>query len=341
VAFVRGVTGGIADSKAAIAHTLAVSRSAGDTVHESLGLTFSGLLKSWEGEYGEAALLQQQGLALARQHHLLVPLLFSSFLRGLNLTAKGDYAAALPTFEEGLALSGKVGDEAIHHRLLNCLGWLRFELGDLDAAAELNRQSAGIGRRRGDDGTLANAEINLGDILLARGDLAGAAEILADVERVATDAATSPWMRFRYSNRLWASLGELELARGDLARARARAQQCLEAATRTNARKNLVRGWRLSGAVACAARRWDEAFEALNEALAVAKAIGNPTQLWRTWAALGDYHAQRGEPEAATLAYRAARAVIDGVLAGLAAPELREPLERLPAIRDLTRNASA
>jgi tetratricopeptide (TPR) repeat protein len=178
--------------------------------------------------------------------------------------------------------------------------------------------------------------INLGDVLLAQGDLTSAAEIFAEVERMAADAATSPWMRFRYSNRLWSSMGELALAQGDLDRARARARQCLEAATETSARKNLVKGWRLSGAIATAARRWDEAHAALDEALALAKTIGNPTQLWQTYAALGRYHEQRGEKDAAHRAYMAARVVIDGIVGGLSTPRLRGSLESLPLVRDLT-----
>jgi transcriptional regulator with AAA-type ATPase domain/tetratricopeptide (TPR) repeat protein len=340
VGFVRGVTGFIAEGKEALGDALVASRSAGDRVHQSLALTVAGTIKSWEGEYQEADRLQLEALTVARQHNLLLPLLFNAFLRGLTLTAKGDYETALVTFEEGLALSEKVGDEAIHHRLLNCLGSLHFELGDLDAAAELNRQSAVIGRRRGDDGTMANAEINLGDVFLARGDLASAAEIFDGVERMAGDPATSPWMRFRYSNRLWASMGELALARGDLDRARARAEQCLELATQTNARKNLVKGWRLLGAIACAARRWDEAHHASNEALVVAKAIANPTQLWHTYAALGHYHEERGEKDPARNAYTAARAVIDGMLAGLSTSRLSGSLDTLPVVRDLTRKAS-
>jgi MalT-like TPR region len=300
----------------------------------------AGVLKSWEGEYPEADRLQLEGLTVAREQNLLVPLLFSAFLRGLTLTAKGDYGTALVTFEEGLSLAEKVGDEAIHHRLLNSLGWLHAELGDLATAVELNRRSAEVGRRRDDHGTMANAEINLGDVWLAQGDLASAAAIFDRVERLARDVATSPWMRFRYSNRLWASMGELALARGDLDGARARARQCLEAATETNARKNLVKGWRLSGEIATAARRWDEAHTALNEALVLARAIGNPTQLWRTYAALGHYHAQRGQKDAATSTYRAARTVVEGVLTGLATPGLRESLESLPVVRELTRRAS-
>src|SRR4030095_15438482 len=118
-------------------------------------------------------------------------------LRGLTLTGKGNYATALATFHEGLELSEKVGDEAIHHRLLNSLGWLHCELGDLDRAIELNRRSADGGRRRGDPGTFPNAELNLGDIFLARGDLSLAREMLERVDRFARDPSTSPWMRFR------------------------------------------------------------------------------------------------------------------------------------------------
>src|SRR5262249_14505627 len=195
---------------------------------------------------------------------------------------------------EGLDLSEKVGDEVIHHRLLNCLGWLHYELGDLDRAEELNRRSAEGGRRRNDPGTLPNAELNLGDIFLARGDLALARETFEGVDRFARAPSTSAWMRFRYSIRLSASLGEVALACGDLDQAAEHARHCLELAARTNARKNLVKGWRLAGEAAAAARRWDDAERALREARAIAETIGNPSQLWRTHAALPRFHQPHG-----------------------------------------------
>lgn len=83
--------------------------------------------------------------------------------------------------------------------------------------------------------------------------------------------------------------------------------------------QNLVKGWRLTGEIACAVRRWDEAHTALNEALVVAKTIRNP---------------------AAQDAYRAARAVVDGMLAALTTPHLRASLERLAAVRELTQDAT-
>jgi len=191
------------------------------------------------------------------------------------------------------------------------------------------------GRRRNDPGTLPNAELNLGDILLVRGDLAGAREMLEAVDRFARDPATSAWMRFRYSIRLHASLGDLALARGDLDEARRRAEHCLDLASRTNARKNLVKGWRLAGEVASAARRWDDAQRALGEARTIAEAIANPTQLWRTYGALARFHAARGDKDAARLAADAGARVVDGVLAGLEEPTLRVSLEELAPVREL------
>jgi DNA-binding NtrC family response regulator/tetratricopeptide (TPR) repeat protein len=340
IGFVRSVTGGLDEARGAIQRALVASRSAGDVVHHSLALTTAGLLKSWEGEYAEADHLQIQGLELAREHNLLVPLLFSAFLRGLTLTGKGNYATALATFHEGLELSEKVGDEAIHHRLLNCLGWLHFELGDLAGATELNRRSAEVGRRRHDPGTLPNAELNLGDIFLASGDLALAHETLEGVERFAKDPATSPWMRFRYAMRLDASQGELALARGDLAAAQTHAERCLELGTRFNARKNLVKGWRLAGEVAREARKWDVAERALREALRMAEAIGNPTQLWRTHAALAHLHVERGQEELAQRAARSAIDVVDSVLARLPDHALRASLDGLALVRAMRAQAT-
>jgi tetratricopeptide (TPR) repeat protein len=334
IGFVRGVTGGLDEAQRAIDQSLVASRSAGDMVHHSLALTTAGLIKSWEADYDAADRLQARGLEVAREHNLLVPLLFSAFLRGLTLTGKGDYASALATFREGLELSRKVGDEAIHHRLLNCLGWLHFELGDLDGAAALNQKSADEGRRRSDPGTLPNAELNLGDIFLARGDLEGAREMFDRVDRFARDPTTSAWMRFRYSIRLASSQGELALARGDLERAERHAQRCLELATRTNARKNLVKAWRLAGQTACAAGRWEDAGRALDEARTIAEAIGNPAQLWRTYSALATFQAGHGDKEAARRAAADAVRVVEGVLAGLPDESLRASLGNLPLVRE-------
>ncbi len=335
IGFVSAVTGRIDVAREHLERALTVSEAARDAFHRSLALATAGLVLNWEEDWASAARLQASGLAVAREHGQLYPLLLGGFFYGLTLGGRGDYDAALAVFREGLALSEKVGDEAIHHRLLNCLGWLHLELGDVEGGTELNRRSAAVGRRRLDPGTIPNAEINLGDAALVRGDLALAGELYESVERFARSPDSSDWMRFRWSIRLAASRGELALARHDLDGAAAGAMRCLELATRWRSRKNQVKGWRLAGEVACARRRWDEAEEALRQARDLAVEIGNPPQLWLTQAAIARLEAARGRGEAARAAAQAARAAVAGVAATLADPVLRASLARAPVLARL------
>jgi tetratricopeptide (TPR) repeat protein len=340
IGWVRAVTGAADESHAALHKAIHLSQAAGDAVHHSLSLSAMGLVENWKGDYERAARVQTEALAIARERNLLVPLLFNFFLRGLTLTAKGDYDDAFLMFHEGLALSEQVGDEAIHHRLLNCLGWLYSEIGDFDRARVLNEQSAQVGRRRSDPGSRPNAEINLGEICLVQGDLASAEEILKGVYEYWEDPSTSEWMRFRYSIRLFGDMGEVALARGDLEKAGTMSGRCLEAASHTESRKNLVKAYRLKGEIAAARKEWKDTERYLENALQIARSIGNPPQLWKTHLALGRVYEESGRRELASNAYAHARRVVDEVQASLRQEDLRASFERatfVQQIRSLTR----
>jgi tetratricopeptide (TPR) repeat protein len=331
--FVYGVTARLDRAGQELERALTMSREAGDVLHESFSLCFIGLATNWAGNYEEASRLVSEGLRIARENNLLAPLLYGLFMQGVTLTGKGDYDAALVTLEEGLALSEKVGDEIQRHRMFNCLGWLHMECGDLDGAVELSRQGAKGARKRGDPETIANPEINLGDIFLAKGDLTLANEFLDGVHRLVKNPATSEWMKWRYSTHLFASLGDLWLARGDYAKAQEFCDHCLDIATRTQSKKNLVKGWRLKGEIALARRQWDEAENAFRQAVTIAAAIGNPTQLWKSHLALGGLYTITKKPELAQQAYQAAREVIGRIKASLRNPGLRASLEGAPMIQ--------
>jgi tetratricopeptide (TPR) repeat protein len=333
IGFVRAVTGLVDESHAALDRAISLSTAAGDVVHRSLSLTTAGLLRNWAGHFDEAVRLQDEGLSLARDRGLLLPLLFNCFMRGLTLTGKGNYDEAFATFTEGLALAERIGDEAIHHRLLNCLGWLYTELGDLDQAEVLNTTSAQIGRRRRDPGTQPNAELNLGDIIRERGDLRLAQELYDGVYRYWKDPDSSQWMRHRYSTRMFASMGELALARGDLAAARDFSGECLDLATRTGSRKNLIKGWRLAGEIERAQRDWDRAEQHLRTALQLALSIGNPVQYWRTELALGQLLSDAGRPDESREAFQRAYLRMQQVRESLRHQQLRDAFEKSGELR--------
>ena len=143
------------------------------------------------------------------------------------------------------------------------------------------------------------------------------------------DPRISAWQKWRYSMHLFAGLGELWLALEDSARAADFADRCHRQAEASASRKYLAWAWRLRGEIAVARRQWDEAERAHGQALAAARAIGNPTHVWKTHAAIGRLHDARHDAGAARAAYDAAREVLDGVRSRLAHPELRASLEAL------------
>jgi len=332
---VHAMTGRLNQAEEELTRSFTISHAVGDVVHQTQSLIFAGYLKNWEGKFNEALRLESKALKIAREHNLMIPLLRSLFGCGLILTGKGDYDKALSAFEEGLQLSEKVGDKFYGYRFLNSLGWLYSELGDLDRAIELNRLGAEGGRKRGDPETIANAEINLGDIFLTKTDIVMAHEFLDGVNKLVMNPATTDWMKWRYSTRLFASLGKLWLARGDPSKAQGFADQCLEIATRTNSQKYLVKGWRLKGEIALLNKQSDEAEDALRQALTIAKAIGNPTQLWKTYLIMGRLHTKAKRQEMVEQAYGAAREIINKIIASLQDPELRTSLKSCPMIRQI------
>jgi class 3 adenylate cyclase/tetratricopeptide (TPR) repeat protein len=333
--FVYGVTARLEGAAVELERALTMSRQVGDVVHESLSLCFIGLATNWAGNYEEASRLLFEGRRIAQENNLLVPLLFGYFMHGVCLTGKGEYDAALRTLEEGLALAEKVDSQVQRHRMLNCLGWVYMECGDMDRAIDLNRQGADGARKRGDPETIANPEINLADIFLAKGDLTLASEFLDGVHRLVKDPATSEWMKWRYSTHLFASLGDLWLARGDTTKAQEFADHCLDIAARTNSRKNLVKGLRLRGEIAVARRQWDNAENELRQALTIAKTIGNPTQLWKTHLAVARLNNNWKKREKALVAYQEARHVVEQVRGSLRNEGLRASFERSPIIQQV------
>jgi class 3 adenylate cyclase/tetratricopeptide (TPR) repeat protein len=334
-ALVYEMTGRLDEASRTFDQVIRISRQSGDGTNESWASVFAAELKGWEASFDEASRLYAEGIRIARAHNVLLPVLEGLFMWGINLTGQGAYDGALALLEEGLALAERVGDENYTPRYLNSLGWLYMECGDLPRALALNRRSVEGARQRRDDESIANAELNLADIHLMTGDLPLAQQLLDGVQSQVKNPATSEWMRWRYSIHLFASLADLRLARGDFAKAREAADQCLELATRTNSRKYLAKAWRVRGEIALARRQWDEAQAAFRQALGIGQRIGAPTHLWKTHFALGRLHAETKVPESASASYEAARGVVDQLMARLRNPGLRASLEDSPSVRQI------
>jgi class 3 adenylate cyclase/tetratricopeptide (TPR) repeat protein len=326
----RALTGHLEEGRSSLKQAHALSRAQGAVAHHAMSAWALALIDNWQADYGSAVRKAEEGVELSRRHNLAFSLVVASMSLGLALTGRGHYDRGLSVFSEGLALAEKIGEEFHRNRLINCISWVHAECGDIARATEYNERSARLSGERGDREANANAELNIGDLCHLAADHALARERFEAVHGVARQPSTSDWMRWRYSQHLFAGLGEVWLALDDPAKAEHFCNMCLELATRTKSRKYLVRGWRLKGEIAKARLQWQDAEQALRKALTLAGRVGNPTQLWKTHLALGQLYRETRRIDSARASFAAGRGVVDRIGQSLRTPELKEGFERSP-----------
>ncbi|HTO11902.1 MAG TPA: adenylate/guanylate cyclase domain-containing protein [Candidatus Binatia bacterium] len=338
--YIRAVSGELEAADEDIGRSLSIARATGDAGQESLTLYLHALYHGWQGRYDDALAAGRRGVALAREHRLFTPLLRCLWNEALALSELGHYDAAFETLREGLAMSEKVGDDAFVPRMLNTLGWLCIQCGDFTRGIDFSERAYAATQASARAGHGSGAErrafirINEGDAFLARGDLAAAAEALAEADAIVQHPPASRWMTWRYGMHCYLSRGELALARGDAAAARRLADEGLALATLHRSRKYEAWSWRLKGESARRRHAWGEAEEALARAVRLADAAVI-SQAWRSHAALGALHAGQGRRDAAAACDTAARAVLDGLRAGTKEAGLRAGLASAGLLRAL------
>jgi len=339
--YLHALNGRLDVAEADVGRALNIGRAVGDSNRQALALHFLSLRRSWQGEYRQSLELGDEGVRIAREHRLVIPLLRCLWNQGLARSDMGDYDAALAAFSEGFALAEKIGDDAFIPRYLNTIGWIRINCGDFAAGIELSERSYDITNRSSRAGHATGAErrafirSNEADAFMAQGDLASAAHALEEVHHVVQHPPPSRWMTWRYQTHCYASLGQLALLRNDPEGARRLADQSLETAVPTRSRKFESWAWRIKGESATARRAWDEAEDALRRALAIAQTIGEPRQTWMSQVALGRLHTARGRREDALGCYRTAWSIIDGLRERTRDPALRAGLESSPLTREV------
>lgn len=332
--YMKGITGHVDEARDLIDEALRSSRVLGDRSRESLVLGGACIVDQWQGCFDRAEASVTEAIALARASDSLVPLYRGLWSLGMVLTSAGKYDPALAALQEALALVEEIGDEGQIPRMLNTIGWLYGECGDLDRQIDLSWQTIERASRRRPHGIpvemTAFSLVNIADALMARDDLRGAEDALERTRYLVEDESHD-WMKWRYEMHFWSSLAALRLRQGDLAWAEQCARRSLAIAVRTTSRKYLVQGWRLEGEVAIARREWLEAEAKLGQARSMADVVGNPPQIWQTDLAIGRISAARGDADGADRANAAVRQAIGTTAARLRHPELRASLARRAA----------
>ena len=326
----QAATGAIDEGTADMRQAVVKSRAGKNHFYDSMSTFAHAFFYNWRGDFEESLRRHMPALTVAREHRQLFPLIAGLWGTAVVLTGLGRFREARAYFTESQSLAERCGEEMFRIRGLNSIGWLLAECGDWDGAIDFNRRAVVASKERiGDAETLANAELNLADVFVLQRDFSASRQLLEGIHRLVRNPATSDWTKWRYSMHLFASLGEHWLANGEPAKAADFAGQCLELASSKHSKKYLVRAWRLNGEIAMANRQFEDAGDALRSALTVARAIGNPTQLWKTLIATGNLHHENGRVHEATKAYQSAREVIDGIKSGLPQDSTQAGLARL------------
>ena len=277
---------------------------------------------SWRGLYDEAHPFAAEAVEAGEQHHVTIPLLYSKWVQGLAFGSHGRYDDAIRALMDTSDVCERMGDISTKSRTWNTIGWIHGELCNWQEAIECNQRGLDLAVQLGDPEITSNAQLNLADAAFATGDIDGARRMLE--EFYDSLPQLHEWAKWRYSQHMMHSLGEVLLASGEGDRALAMANECLALAEPTETRKNIVKARRLKGQVFLAQGKLPEAEVELGIALEVARVIGNPPQLWKTLDAMGDLYRAQGRPDDASQAYGESLSIIENVAAGLNDDQLRE-----------------
>jgi len=284
------------------------------------------VVAGWYGHFGEGLEIIGR-LRDAAEQAQMIALTGNGWWEGLLRAGRGEYEEALAAWNNVLSFCERTGEMFMRLRVVNSVGWVYVELNDYERALEWNRRGTVEAAAAGfpDPECESNARLNMGDALLALGRLDEAEEQFAHVERIVRNPQPHDrWALWSYAQHLCHSYGELCLARQEFGTALSYADECIERAEATGRKKNVVKGRRLRGQALFATGDLAAAEGELLAALEIAKEIGNPPQLWKTYIALGELREKQGKVEESRAAYRDALSVIENVAAALTDESLRE-----------------
>jgi class 3 adenylate cyclase/tetratricopeptide (TPR) repeat protein len=298
------------------------------------------LWSNWKGRFGEALKIQTRLRDAIRRGG--VPFLMNAWVEALCRGGKGEYEPALALLEEVLSAAKRMEEFFYLARGQNTLGWIYGELQDHRQAMTWNMQ--GIETAQEANFFIpeceSNARLNLGDNFLALGQFDEAEEQFQKVEQVIRNPRPQDhYMLWRYSQHFFHSYGELWLARGNLDKTIAYTDECLALAQQSNSQKNIVKGRRLRTQVFLSQCKLDDALQELSIALDVARRIGNPPQLWKTYAVLGDLRQAQGQKDEAYRAYGDALSIIEKMATSLQKQSRRDTFISSHPVQEIRQKA--
>ena len=313
-----------------------------DGERDILGRSLENLaqLAIWSGHYRRAELLGAEALALSRESHDALSLGGAYWTLGTVRCELGRYEQARQALQSGLDHAQESGERHYLARLLNTMGWLYFELGDVDTAACWDQQALAASRE-GHADRVSEAEryslLNLATDELHAGRLDAAQARLAEFEQILDHGEYS---RIRYLNRYQLLRAQVAIAREDFDAALRWSDEAARMATAKGVRKNLVKSRLIAGQALLALGRHQEAIVLLRQAADQAEDLEHGSLRWLTRLFLGKAHAASRQHAIATTQFRRAMDRVATIASEIDDERLRATFLASPLVSELRASAS-
>jgi tetratricopeptide (TPR) repeat protein len=325
-------TGDLAAGEYYLDRAIPVLQAEGEPLSALDAVWARAVLSALRLEYEEAEPALRWAHAKARDLGTGFRLIAADFSCGMALGNHGRLSEALGVLREGMRLAEIHGERFWVSRIPNTLGWLHWELHDLETALRLNAESVRLGREFGVAEAEANAQVNLGHDYLVLGEPARAFEHLQEAKRLYDQDV---FMRWRYNQRLQAELASYWISRGDLKAAAADATAALQGAEATRSRKHMAWAHKLLGDIAALEEQVDDGQRHYATALGVLQHHPCPTIEWKILQAAAELaKRQRNDAVSAEFLGRA-HAVVQSLAGSIQDDKLRQRFLAAKPVRDL------
>ncbi|HEX9135176.1 MAG TPA: AAA family ATPase [Ktedonobacteraceae bacterium] len=254
------------------------------------------------GDYQLARASLQRAIALAERLGDPAVLAYLLYGRGLNAFALGEWKRARPDFERAATFVGSTGQFWYATYPPHGLGLLCLAEGREEEAAHYLKEALTLAQRNHDmqalcwvQGALAEWDLLAGRPEAARGRLAPLLE--------------APGLMVSYSREALALLAWTYLELGEADQAHALLAQVLSTARQSQMGPTLVQALRVQALASSKQGRWEEAEQALQEALTLCRGMAVPYAEAKTLYAAGLVSHLKGEVEPARQRFAAAREI--------------------------------